>query len=162
MTHFRPFNAAISFPEFCRPFTLANRVPGIAISDDQTPAVGRAYVAVLAAVLHHQEMGQLRISLTVALLCNLAVGCASPAPLSPFTVVVRGPATSCSIEVEGRKVTTDELLEIARPKAKSGRHVRIDSDMAQTPYRCLGGAIFTLQQAEFKDVGFAAKTPSQP
>jgi biopolymer transport protein ExbD len=76
-------------------------------------------------------------------------------------VVVRGPAPSCFIEVDGRKVTTDELLAIARPEVKPGRAARIDADMAQTPYRCIGGAIYTLQMAGFSDVGFAAKPASK-
>jgi hypothetical protein len=100
--------------------------------------------------------------ITAALLSSPAIGCAAPATVAPFNIVVRGPATSCSIEVEGRKVTTDELFEIAQPEAKSGRRAHIDSDMAQTPYRCLGGAIYTLQRAGFKDVGFIAEPPPRP
>lgn len=118
-----------------------------------------ADVAVSAAMLHHRNMGRLRTSLTAVLLSNVVIGCASPATLAPFNVVVRGPATSCSIEVEGRRVTTDELLAIARLEAKSGRRAHIDSDMAQTPYRCLGGTIYTLQKAGFKNVGFVSEPP---
>ena len=100
--------------------------------------------------------------ITAALLPSPAIGCAAPATVAPFNIVVRGSATSCSIEVDGRKVTMDELLEIAQPEAKSGRRAHIDSDMAQTPYRCLGGAIYTLQRAGFKDVGFIAEPPPRP
>jgi hypothetical protein len=78
----------------------------------------------------------------------------------PFSVIVRGSATSCNIEVDGRKVTMDELLAIARPEARSGRRAHVDSDMTETPYRCLGGAIYTLQMAGFKDVDFVAEPPS--
>lgn len=105
---------------------------------------------------HRWSMRQSRSSITLALLSGPAIGCAAPATFAPFNVVVRGPATSCSIEVEGRKVTTDELFEIAQPEARSGRRAHIDSDMAQTPYRCLGGAIYALQRAGFKDVGRVA------
>jgi len=98
----------------------------------------------------------------LTLLSSPAIGCAAPATFAPFNVVVRGPATSCSIEVEGRKVTTDELFQIAQPEARSGRRAHIESDMAQMPYRCLGGAIYTLQRAGFKDVGAVAVPPPRP
>jgi len=87
-------------------------------------------------------------------------GCASRTMAVPFNVIIRGPATSCSIEVDGRKVTMEELLAIARPEVRSGRRAHVDSDMKETPYRCLGGAIYTLQMAGFKDVGFVAELPS--
>lgn len=91
----------------------------------------------------------------------VVAGCGGQKAATPFNVVVRGPASSCTIEVEGRKVTTDELLAIARPEAKSGRCAHVDSDMAETPYRCLGGVIFTLQRAGFENVGFVAEPPPQ-
>jgi len=80
--------------------------------------------------------------------------------LPPFRVMVRGPASSCSIEVDGHKVTTDELFAIARPEAKSGRRAHLDTDMGQAPYRCIGGVIYTLQRAGFKNVGFIAEPPA--
>jgi hypothetical protein len=88
-------------------------------------------------------------------------GCSTHAAVAPFNVVVRGPASSCSIEVNGHKVTADELLAIARPEATSGRRARIDTDMSETPYRCVGGAIFTLQRAGFVDVDFVAEPAQQ-
>ena len=96
-------------------------------------------------------------SVIVAALPFAMTGCVGRAKMVPFTVVVRGPASSCFIEVDGRKVTTDELLAVARPEAKPGRSARINADMAQTPYRCIGGTIYTLQMAGFRDVGFAAQ-----
>lgn len=98
--------------------------------------------------------------IAVVLLIAVA-GCVSGTTAKPFSVAVRGPASSCSIEVEGRKVTADELLGIGRLEAKAGRHAHIDSDMAQTPYRCIGGVIYTLQMAGFKNVGFGAEPPPQ-
>lgn len=86
-------------------------------------------------------------------------GCAHQTTEIPFDVLVRGPASSCSFEVGGRKVTMDELLVIARSEAKPGRRAHIDSNMAETPYRCFGGAIYMLQMAGFKDVGFIAEPP---
>lgn len=86
-------------------------------------------------------------SVIVAVLPFAMTGCAGRARAVPFIVVARGPASSCFIEVDGHKVTTDELLAIARPEVKPGRAARIDADMAQTPYRCIGGTIYTLQMA---------------
>lgn len=107
----------------------------------------------------HQGMRRFLNLFVVAVLSTPAISCPAPATVEPFKVVVRGPAASCSIEVEGRKVTTDELFEIAQPEVKPGRRAHIDSDMTQTPYRCIGGAIYTLQRAGFKDVGFGATPP---
>lgn len=87
------------------------------------------------------------------------LGAAAGARPAPFDVIVRSTASSCTSEVDGRKVTTDQLLRIARDKAKSGRRPLIVSDMADTPYRCVGGVIYALQVAGFKDIGFAAEPP---
>ncbi|MDT8757740.1 biopolymer transporter ExbD [Sphingomonas psychrotolerans] len=81
-------------------------------------------------------------------------GCATT--LAPFNVLVRGPATSCSVEVQGRSVTTEELLAIAREEAKTRRAADVDFDGA-APYRCIGGAIYILQMAGFKKVGFVSE-----
>lgn len=107
-------------------------------------------------------MRQFETSITVALLSSPAIGCAAPAIVAPFNVVVRGTVTSCSAEVKGRKFTTDELFKIAQPEATSGRRARIDSDMEQTPYQCVGAAICTSQRADFKYIGFVAEPPPWP
>ncbi len=87
-------------------------------------------------------------------------GCARSPPQAAFRVTVRGPASSCSIEVAGRTVSTDELYTIARLEATSAREAHVDSNMGETPYRCVGGVIFTLQRAGFKKVGFIAEPPA--
>jgi hypothetical protein len=84
-----------------------------------------------------------------ALLPIATMACEAQTSMAPFNVVVRGPPSSCTIEVEGREVSTDELLAIARPEAKNGRRPRIESDRAEIPYRCVGGAIYALQMAGF-------------
>ena len=116
-----------------------------------------APVAEVGLLRHCWPMKSLVGSVIVAVLPFAMTGCVGRAKAVPFTVVVRGPASSCFTEVDGRKVTTDELLAIARSEVKPGRAARIDADMAQTPYRCIGGTIYTLQMAGFRDVGFAAK-----
>jgi hypothetical protein len=97
----------------------------------------------------------------VAIFSGAMANCASHMASRHFSVIVRGPAQSCTIEVEGREVTADELLLIARREAKIRRGARIGTDMAETPYRCVGGAIYTLQMAGFKDVKFVAEPRPQ-
>ena len=82
-------------------------------------------------------------------LAGYATGRAAPAP---FDIVVRGPAASCTIEVGGRTITPQELLATARPEAKPGRSARIRLDTNEVPYRCIGGAIYSLQSAGFEEV----------
>jgi hypothetical protein len=74
----------------------------------------------------------------------------------PFDVAVSGPATSCSFHVAGRAVTADELLVLARAEAREGRRARLETDVARTPFRCFGGAIYTLQRAGFRDIATIA------
>lgn len=50
----------------------------------------------------------------------------------------------------------DELLAVARKGALRSRRARIDAN-EDTPYRCVGGAIFTLQMAGFNNVGFVGQ-----
>jgi hypothetical protein len=98
----------------------------------------------------------------IALSAGPAIGSAASAEVAPFVVAVRGPATACTIEVAGRRVTLDELLAIARRQPKPKRHARIVSDMGPAPYRCIGGAIYTLQRAGFENVAFDAGQPPRP
>lgn len=82
-------------------------------------------------------------------LAGSATGRAAPAP---FDIVVRGPVANCTIEVGGRTVTPQELLATAGPEAKPGRSARILLDTNEVRYRCIGGAIYSLQSAGFEEV----------
>lgn len=114
------------------------------------------------AALRHFTVMNLPIRAPILAILPLAItGCAERTEPAPFKVLVRGPASSCTTEVEGRTVTTEELLEIARRAASPGRPARIDGNMAETPYRCIGGTLFTLQRAGFKDVDFIGPPPFQ-
>jgi hypothetical protein len=86
-------------------------------------------------------------------------GCSREPAIAPFNVIVRGPTSSCTIEVSGRQVTTEELLEISRREVKPGRAAHIDANMKETPYRCIGGVISTLQRAGFKKVEVRTDPP---
>jgi biopolymer transport protein ExbD len=77
----------------------------------------------------------------------------------------------CKVYWNTTPVTHDELLDraVAKLKAEVKRlgdnitaddlpeaHIRGD---VNTPYRCIGGAIFTMQQAGFQKVGFISEPP---
>jgi hypothetical protein len=102
---------------------------------------------------------------STAIFCTLAMGvlsCAKPEAPAPFNVKVSGPAYSCSIIVAGQKITDDELLALAQKEVSKGRAAHIDADLQNTPYRCFGGVIFTLQRAGFKNIGYDAEPPAKP
>jgi biopolymer transport protein ExbD len=87
---------------------------------------------------------------------------------------VRGmPDGSCEVYWGLTKVTADELLDRATKKLedeikKAGgveniteenmpeAHIRGD---VNTPYKCVGGAVFTMQRAGFARVGFISEPP---
>ena len=88
---------------------------------------------------------------------------------------VRGDgAGGCEVYWNLQKVSADELLEraVAKLEAEIKRqggvenlteetmpeaHIRGDID---TPYKCIGGAIFTMQRAGFARVGFISEPPA--
>lgn len=91
-----------------------------------------------------------------AVLLSALAGQATTGDQQPYLVIVRGPADACSAEVAGRRFTMDELLESARIEAGKGRSARIIIETSDTPYRCIGGAIYTLQRAGFLRLDGAA------
>jgi biopolymer transport protein ExbD len=85
---------------------------------------------------------------------------------------IRSVGGTCEVYWNLTRVTSDELLErgvsalraeVERQEAELGRveelpevHIRGD---VNTPYRCVGGAIFTMQRAGFNRVGFISEPP---
>ena len=84
-----------------------------------------------------------------------------------------GPGDTCEVYWGLQKVTAEELLERAARKLedevkKAGgpeaiteenmpeAHIRGD---VNTPYKCIGGAVFTMQRAGFARVGFISEPP---
>jgi biopolymer transport protein ExbD len=84
-----------------------------------------------------------------------------------------GPGDTCEVYWNLTKVTNEDLLERAVKKledeiARVGGvenlteetmpevHIRGDID---TPYKCIGGAVFTMQRAGFARVGFISQPP---
>ena len=80
-----------------------------------------------------------------------AASCASQSA-PPLILHVVHEAEACRMEFEGRPVTEDELFIAAR--SWRGRTVRVVGD-GHTPYKCLGGAVYAVQRAGVKKVGFA-------
>lgn len=77
-----------------------------------------------------------------------------------FLVRVYGNELSCTIEAEGRRVTPNELLILARSRLEQFSSASVDGDSKATPYRCLSEAISTLQRAGFVQIGFIAEPPT--
>jgi len=82
-------------------------------------------------------------------------------------------AGNCQIYWQVQKVTSEQLLDMAAKKLKAEvdklggpsavtednmpeAHIRGDIN---TPYRCIGGAVFTMQRAGFARVGFISEPP---
>jgi hypothetical protein len=66
-----------------------------------------------------------------------------------LVVTAQREGEGCRITVEGERVANDRLLAIAKQATNRLGIVVYDKD---TPYRCLGGSIFTLQRAGLKRV----------
>ena len=86
---------------------------------------------------------------------------------------IMGDASGCKVYWNQSQVTHEELLNRAVDKLKADvkrleaagpinpedlPEVHIRGDVA-TPYRCVGGAIFTMQQAGYPKVGFISSPP---
>jgi hypothetical protein len=99
------------------------------------------------------KMSPVRRSLPLGLL--LAGGCAESSP--PLHVMPRFESGECRYEAGARTLSLDELAVEAR--AWRGRAVRFDGG-AETPYKCLGGAIFFLQRAGVRRIGFISEPPA--
>ena len=88
-----------------------------------------------------------------------------------ISLTVRGAGGGCEVYWQLTKVTNDELLERAVKKLEDEieraggveniteenmpeAHIRGDVD---TPYKCIGAAVFTMQRAGFARVGFISQ-----
>jgi len=79
-----------------------------------------------------------------------------PAPPPPIHVSAELVGEECRLRAEGRPLTTDELTAAAG-KWK-GRSVILDM-VGNTPYKCIGAAIFALQRSGVTGIGFIAEPP---
>ena len=86
-----------------------------------------------------------------------------------------GPGGTCAVSWNLEKVNSDQLLDKAVRKLEQlikdvggvekvteenmpEAHIRGDIN---TPYRCIGGTVFTMQRAGFARVGFISNPPAQ-
>jgi biopolymer transport protein ExbD len=86
-----------------------------------------------------------------------------------------GPGGSCEVYWGLKRVNSEQLLDMAVKKLEAEikrlggvnnmteenmpeAHIRSDIN---TPYKCVGGAIFTMQRAGFARVGFISEPPPQ-
>lgn len=110
-------------------------------------------------------MNRLRIMLRwqrfngLVLIGLVVSGCAAQTGRAPFAASVSGTDSVCSVRVAGQEVTSDQLLAIARQEAKRTRRALLAGGTA-VPYRCIGGVIYTLQSAGFRQVDFGAEANS--
>lgn len=87
------------------------------------------------------------LKLAAGLLLALVAGCAQTPPL---VVRANGNGASCTVTVNGDMFFEEDFTEarLQRLRDEHGRRIVLDSG-AETPYRCIGGAIFNLQRAGF-------------
>ena len=87
--------------------------------------------------------------------------------------IMEGPGASCEVYWNQTRVDSTELLDRAVKKLKfeidkqggpnatgielPEAHIRGD---VNTPYKCIGGAIYTMQRAGFTRVGFISEPPA--
>jgi len=71
---------------------------------------------------------------------------------APLMVRVEGRGSQCRTLIDGT-LLDGALIDRARAEVRDGREALVSSD-AKTPYRCVGGAIFALQQAGFTRIDF--------
>ena len=82
-----------------------------------------------------------------------------------------GPGGTCEVYWDMTKVTSDELLKRAADRMRS-EIKRLGSDLNEdnmpeahirgdinAPYKCIGGAIVTMQKAGFQRIGFISQPP---
>jgi hypothetical protein len=91
-----------------------------------------------------------RVRLPFLVVVTLAASCARQSAPPVILYLVRQ-AETCRVELDGHPVTQDQLLVAAR--SWRGRVVRIEYGK-NTPYKCIGGTIFTVQRAGVEKVGF--------
>lgn len=111
--------------------------------------------------MHDYSMRTSWNSLVAITLVSTVAGCATRPTSAPFVIAVRGVGPDCTTTVGGRQVTADELRTIGQQESKRTQVAQIETDMAQTPYRCIGGTIYRLQEAGFRDVRFGAQPPAK-
>lgn len=102
-------------------------------------------------------MGRLMIAglMTMFLLVTACGGGPLPAPIE-ISAGLDGNG-QCAVTWNDRPLTPDTVAELKR--VAHGRPVHLVGD-ASVPYRCIGGAIYTMQAAGIGKIGFISEPPS--
>jgi biopolymer transport protein ExbD len=70
-----------------------------------------------------------------------------------YAIKVFGQQQKCWVEFDGRTYSESDLPKLADAMPDRDREVWV-SAAADTPYRCIGGAIYSIQKAGFIRIGF--------
>jgi biopolymer transport protein ExbD len=98
-------------------------------------------------------------AIVLGLLAALSLaGCAKTRDRQPFVATVHAATNGCVFRVAELEVTLDQLSVIAGREASKTRRAQLRGD-GETPYRCVGAAIYTLQRAGFRAVDFRTDPP---
>ncbi len=107
-------------------------------------------IADIPRPVHEVSMRKLLLVGVMSAGAALVAACLQKRQSSPALVVsAKGNGDGCRVTVDGERVTSERLLEIGRSSARRRAIVIYDKD---TSYRCVGGAVFTLQRAGLASV----------
>lgn len=113
----------------------------------------KAGIADSCPARHAAAMNKLILASLVVGGAAVLVACVSYREREPPLVVnVKGDGDGCHVSVDSRRVTIDDLLDVAR---NSGSRRAIVVYAKDTPYRCIGASIFTLQRGGVRSVDAA-------
>ena len=95
-----------------------------------------------------------------AFLAVLAISLAPAPAAAPHVRLGVDNAGKCTATWNDEPVDSETLLSRARAWPDKKAQIHIDGDTT-TPYRCVGGAVYTLQMAGFTKVAFVTEPPAK-
>jgi len=93
--------------------------------------------------------------LWAALACASA-GCSTRPPESRIALSIATVEGECRFVAEGRSMSLEALTAAAAAWRRRGVYI---AQTLETPYKCFGGAVFALQRAGVKKIGWPAEPP---
>lgn len=87
----------------------------------------------------------------------LVAGCASRASAPPIQIIAGVDGNGrCSATWNGKPLSPDMIAELKRAARRGAVHIVGDRTV---PYKCIGGAIYTMQAAGIAKIGFISEPP---
>lgn len=86
------------------------------------------------------------------MIVSAADGHAGNLNTAPFTVRIGGSYPTCKISVAENNISFDELRRLSAEQKSVTDTAKIDGDVKNLPYRCLGSVIYILQRSGFKNI----------